>query len=159
MDYNFKYKPYLKWASWYSRLGPSAFLACNLIILIRQDQMIAFDLSTRELIEQLAPTIEIISSRKKIHRSVSRIDNDWSQMFNDSAYVHAMNTERVTLHVQINTLRPKQNGRHCPGDVFKHILLNENIGISIKISLKLLPQGLINNNHSALMSEPITRAN
>ena len=44
-----------------------------------------------------------------------------------------------------NTLRPKQNGRHFPGDVFKCIFLNENVGISLKISLKFVPKGLNNN--------------
>ena len=42
------------------------------------------------------------------------------------------------------TLRPRQNGRHFP-DIFKRIFLNENIRILIKISLKFVPQGPINN--------------
>ena len=41
--------------------------------------------------------------------------------------------------VAINTLRPRQNGRHFPDDIFKRILLNENAWISIKISLKFVP--------------------
>ena len=45
----------------------------------------------------------------------------------------------------VNTLRPKQNGRHFADDTFKHIFLNENVGISIKISLKFVPKGPINN--------------
>ena len=44
-----------------------------------------------------------------------------------------------------NTLRPRQNGRHFPDDIFKCIFLNENVWISIKISLKLVPKGPINN--------------
>ena len=44
-----------------------------------------------------------------------------------------------------NTLRPRQNGRYFPDDVFKCIFLNENIWISIKISLKFVPKGPINN--------------
>ena len=36
----------------------------------------------------------------------------------------------------INTLRPRQNGRHFPNDIFKCIFLNENVQISIRISLK-----------------------
>ena len=43
------------------------------------------------------------------------------------------------------TLRPRQNGRHFPDDIFKWIFLNENVWISIKISLKFVPKGLINN--------------
>ena len=41
----------------------------------------------------------------------------------------------------INTLRPRQNGRHFPNDIFKCIFLNDNIKISIKISLKFVPKG------------------
>ena len=44
-----------------------------------------------------------------------------------------------------NTLRPRQNGHHFADDTFKHIFLNENIRISIKISLKFVPMGPINN--------------
>ena len=36
-------------------------------------------------------------------------------------------------------------GRHFPDDTFKRIFLNENIIISIKISLKFVPKGPINN--------------
>ena len=39
----------------------------------------------------------------------------------------------------INTLRPRQNGRHFPEDIFKRIFMNENVCISIKISLKIVP--------------------
>ena len=45
----------------------------------------------------------------------------------------------------VNTLRPRQNGRHFADDTFKLIFLNENIRISIKISLKFVPRGPINN--------------
>ena len=45
----------------------------------------------------------------------------------------------------INTLRPKQNGRHFADDTFKRIFLKENVRISIKISLKFVPKSRINN--------------
>ena len=44
-----------------------------------------------------------------------------------------------------NTLRPRQNGRRFADDTFKRIFLNENVRISIKISLKFVPKGPINN--------------
>ena len=44
-----------------------------------------------------------------------------------------------------NTLRPRQNGHHFADDIFKCILLNENVWITIKNSLKFVPKGLINN--------------
>ena len=46
---------------------------------------------------------------------------------------------------QVNTLRPRQNGRQFLDDIFKRIFLNENVWISLKISLKFVPKGLINN--------------
>ena len=38
--------------------------------------------------------------------------------------------------IKIHTLRPWQNGRHFPDDIFKYIFLNDNVWILIKISLK-----------------------
>ena len=46
---------------------------------------------------------------------------------------------------KVNTLRLRQNGRHFPDDNFKWIFLNENISISINISLKFVPKGPMNN--------------
>ena len=53
------------------------------------------------------------------------------------------------ITIMINTLRPRQND--CFADnIFKHIFLNENIGISSKISLKFVSHGPINNNPSLI---------
>ena len=46
----------------------------------------------------------------------------------------------------LNTLRPRQNGRHFTDDIFKCIFLNENVWIPVKITLKFVPKCLINNN-------------
>ena len=43
------------------------------------------------------------------------------------------------------TLRPRQNGRHFTDDIFNGIFFNENASIPIKISLKFVPKGPINN--------------
>ena len=45
----------------------------------------------------------------------------------------------------LNTLRPRQNGRHFADDILKCIFLNENVWIPIEISLKFVPKGLIDN--------------
>ena len=47
--------------------------------------------------------------------------------------------------VQLNTLRPRQNGRYFADDIFKGIFFNENARISLKISLKFVPKVRINN--------------
>ena len=49
------------------------------------------------------------------------------------------------LQKTVNTLRPRQNGRHFADDIFNGIFLNENVWISIKFSLKFVPKGPINN--------------
>ena len=46
----------------------------------------------------------------------------------------------------LDSLSPRQNGRHFPDDIFKWIFLNENVWISIIISLKFVPRGPINNS-------------
>ena len=45
----------------------------------------------------------------------------------------------------INTLRPRQNGRHFADAIFMYIFLNGNVWILVKISLKYVPNGPINN--------------
>ena len=45
----------------------------------------------------------------------------------------------------LNTLRPRQDGRYFADDVLKCIFLNENVWISLKIPLKFVPRGPINN--------------
>ena len=59
-------------------------------------------------------------------------------------------TTRKTSKLQfcpfmINTLRPRQNGRHFPDDICEHIFLNEIIGIAIQILLRFVPKGPIIN--------------
>ena len=47
--------------------------------------------------------------------------------------------------IRLNTLRPRQDGRHFPDDIFKCICLNENVWISLTISLKCVRKVRINN--------------
>ena len=50
-----------------------------------------------------------------------------------------------SMFCTFDTLRLRQNGCHFPDDIFKCIFLNENIYISITISLKFVPKGPIDN--------------
>ena len=56
---------------------------------------------------------------------------------------------QLTLNVgpiqMIAPLRPRQNGRHLSDDILKCIFLNEKIWIVIKISLKFIHRGPIDN--------------
>ena len=47
-------------------------------------------------------------------------------------------------------IEAETNGRHFADDIFKSIFLNENVWIPIKISLKFVPKGPINNNPALL---------
>ena len=49
------------------------------------------------------------------------------------------------LILLFNTLRPRKNGRRFADNTFKRIFLNENVWISLKISLKFVPKGSIIN--------------
>ena len=44
-----------------------------------------------------------------------------------------------------NTLKPRQNEQYFVDDIFKRIFFNKYVWISIKISLKFVPKGPINN--------------
>ena len=48
--------------------------------------------------------------------------------------------------IYFNTLRPRQNGPHFADDIFKCIFLNENVWISLTISLKFVPKVWIDNS-------------
>ena len=53
--------------------------------------------------------------------------------------------EMVSLLWRHNSFRPRRSRRHFADDIFKRIFLNENIRISIKISLKFVPESPMDN--------------
>ena len=69
--------------------------------------------------------------------------------FSGSLFWHWVNLMDILCAIPcvlvLNTWRPRQNGRHFPDDIFKWIFFNENVWISINISLKFVPRGPINN--------------
>ena len=67
---------------------------------------------------------------------------DTIQTVNISFVVQSLNQFSMS---RVNTLRPRQNGRHFADDMFKCIFLNENVWIPIEISLTFVPKGPINN--------------
>ena len=61
-------------------------------------------------------------------------------------FTPAIPTSHVGLQYSLlNSLRSRQNGPHFANDIFKCIFLNKNVWIPIKISLKFVPKGPINN--------------
>ena len=69
----------------------------------------------------------------------------------NTTWLHAMWSQTlqwnsaIGRYVDLNTLKPRQYGRHFPDDLFKCIFLNENVWISLTISLKFVPKVPINN--------------
>ena len=62
-----------------------------------------------------------------------------------SGHIPNIRSVENSMVILVNTLRPRENGRHFADDTFKRIFLNGNVIISIKISLKFVPKGPINN--------------
>ena len=76
------------------------------------------------------------------------VKNKWSALFDELTQIAGCREGRVLLgglSFYINTIRPRQNDRLFADDNFKRIFSNENNRISVKISLKFVPKGLINN--------------
>ena len=74
------------------------------------------------------------------------MQNSWHQHYNTQHVWPILHMEHVDREmVSVNTLRPRQYGRHFPDDIFKCIFVNENVLIWIQISLKFVRKGPINN--------------
>ena len=104
-----------------------------------------------------------LSARLQYVQCISLMkSSEWSLLsmrnaFNSTTYAISVSTndnkrkfiltflQNYSAHKGFNTLRPRQNERHFADDVFKLIFLNENVRISIDISLKFVPKDQINN--------------
>ena len=68
----------------------------------------------------------------------------------DGDFRHEQN-ERIAyekiVHFIITSSLPEQNGRHFADGIFKWMFMNERFCILIRISLKFLARGPIDNNH------------
>ena len=81
--------------------------------------------------QQCGPRFRMMTSSWKFYKS------DISHL----PYVHSAHFINMVQHIEAET-----NGRHFAYDISKCIFLNENVWIPIKISLKFVPKGQINNN-------------
>ena len=82
----------------------------------------------------------IMPKRVKVATSICKFSHEMTLKDNQERYSFLSLTTSC-----VNTLRPRQKGRHFPDDIFKFIFLNENVLISMKISLKFVPGVWINN--------------
>ena len=69
---------------------------------------------------------------------------NWSNSFHIHIAVIIHLHYMLIMMFVINTLRPRQDGRHYPDDISKCIFFNENTWILIRSSLKFVPNGPIN---------------
>ena len=67
--------------------------------------------------------IQILTGNIKMFYTVS----DIKVSGNVIAFVIYVEFHFDKVVMEFNTLRPRQNGRHFPGDIFKCIFLNENV--------------------------------
>ena len=74
-----------------------------------------------------------------------RLPNGTKLMTEPMLFWHHWTAVALSNFISFNTLRLRQNGHHFPDYIFKWIFLNENVWISINISLKFVPRGPINN--------------
>ena len=74
--------------------------------------------------------------------------NATEHLWHRARVIHEVLYNYIPLYVVsdvLNTLRPRQNGRHLADDIFKCIFMNENAWIPIKISMEFVLKGPINN--------------
>ena len=70
-----------------------------------------------------------------------------SMTWQKDSFVYAYITHGYTIGVgHFNSSPRGQNDQHFADDVFKRIFLNENVRNLMKISMKFVPEGQINNN-------------
>ena len=102
-------------------------------------------LSLFRLQRQLPKPIVIYFIVSETFRDIFQSKSKWIQIFLVKKAFGNIVWEMSAISFQplcINTLRPRQNGRHFADDTFQYIFLNENFG---KNSLKFVPKGPINN--------------
>ena len=87
---------------------------------------------------------------KQIHREVTGMTCWWINMACVKRYVFILEFMAYLYCLMystiVNTLRPRQDGRHFADDIFTCIFDNENCCFYIKFSLKYVRKGPIDNN-------------
>ena len=130
----------------------------NIFIYIFQEQILQFMQDVFSFTQVRYTTVEQLSddilrlSKDRLARISQRLAS-WPSLSEvsspssyESCWMCIKHEGSVQNQVIFNTLRPRQHGRYFADDYFKRIFLNENIGMSIKISLEFVHKGPINNN-------------
>ena len=90
--------------------------------------------------------LNLISCHPVVDTSLNSVWNNLFQVTLHTSSIFAWKCSMSHFYMfAFNTLRPRQNGRYLPDDIFECIFLKENVWIPIKISLKFVPKSPINN--------------
>ena len=120
-----------------SRL-PSVISAAKLVSAVRLIIFLSTQIISIQLYMKLGRKIYKLGSSPQSHEVREFILQSQNMIYNISAGFYKGS-------FRINTLRPRQNGRHFAYDIFNCILLNENVWVMIENPLKFVPTGPINN--------------
>ena len=86
---------------------------------------------------------------RRLHFAIATTSPKVQWNISTSTTVHLIRTH-IMKFLSVYSSPPGQNGRHFADDIYLRIFLNENVRLSIQLSLKFLPKGPINNK-SALV--------
>ena len=130
----------------HNRLSVELFLFWT--ILKQPEDKISYIRSTRSM--RCSVYVKVWMPRSCSDRKTASVENESTRILgkNENTIWHVKIRQiwKVIITLQdINTLRPRQNGSHFADDTFKRTFLNENVIISIKISLNFVLKGPINN--------------
>ena len=103
------------------------------------------DTARSSYLARVGPVILCMRSTKERRRYIVTSSPIGLAHIQNTSWLCRRQTDSLQWQCSFNTLRPRQNGRHFTDDIFKRIFLNENIWIPVKISLKFVPKGSINN--------------
>ena len=88
----------------------------------------------------------IVSISSMVNKYIyRRLAEDISSSFPGEISIHDYGITGAICHYCLKTWRLRQNGHHFADDIFKWIFFNENIWISIQISMEFVPKGPVNN--------------
>ena len=122
---------------------PDFFLACGNPDSLRRQ--VSFKLSCLQMITNHISLFTKHSTHKQSPGKVSPHFQRYYTIDMNVTLISKLTFPACCRYLPEWLLRPRQNGRHFPDDILKWIFLNENVWIPIKISLKFVPSGPINN--------------
>ena len=136
----FKLCPGICISSYFLKICPTLRAFCGIIDKERMKEM---SYSLQSHIKKIASAHFVISQNIFRGPVVLKTPNIYPTL--RLSYV-AMNWSQDRVFIILTHLPPGQDGRHFADDIFKCVSVNETLCILIKISLKFVPDGPVDNN-------------